>query len=221
MDIVSLFKNVGKRFKLNNYEIYFKIRNCVIKGKYSQELHLVRLFRKLIFFKPSLNQRAFKSFNISIGRKVMLLYLSGIFVTAGSQSYFTFCHYQLYLLNILRAIASYQDIKLVSLETKNIVLTIDLQHFVKLEQLVEENASRCYYDKTVFPGATYRPFEEKDKKTAVLIFETGRIVLVGINSNEDFNAFTEIFFDFIKNYVSETRCTKLESDEKEEFQIQN
>ena len=62
--------------------------------------------------------------------------------------------------------------------------------------------------------------EEKDKKTAVLIFETGRIVLVGINSNEDFNAFTSIFFDFIKKYVSESRECKLESDEKEEFQIQ-
>lgn len=80
-------------------------------------------------------------------------------------------------------------------EIRNIVVTVNLEQFIILEEIAE--MSDVIYEPEQFPGVILRL--ERPYKASILIFSTGKIVIVGLISIAQIEPTVQQVLDFINN----------------------
>lgn len=177
-----------------------KIENLVLKGTTNQLLNLAALAERLIHLGPQYEVDKFSSLIFTSFSMAVLLFQQCSFLCVGAKDIIDVLQYNRRLAQEIRQ--AYPNFKILSLDVVNAVVNISLDNLngsIDVKRFAEDNKVTCTYIPGKFPGARYRP-KLNGLETNALIFKSGQINIVGVNTHQDLINFIDNTLEIIEPY---------------------
>ena len=167
-------------------------------------INLAELSTLAPFFSYDSNHFAAAICHLDSPSATCLLFNTGRGVCAGTRSVL---HAHLAVTRVI-SLLQHCDIwwpRLTNFVIRNVVASAQCGFTVDLEKMASELSSECIYHAGVFPGLRYRPGTSGggSKRSAVLVYRNGGIVLTGNSSVEECEALWPRAFSTVKQYFTE------------------
>lgn len=193
------------------------IENLVLKGKINIPLNLTSLTERLAHLGPQYQRDKFSSLIFSTFTMAVLLFQQKSFLCVGAKGIADVLQFVRHLEQEIKA-AAYPNFEILSLEVMNIVVNISVDSEIDVKRFSEDSPVTCTYFQAKFPGARYRP-KINGLQTNALVFKSGQINIVGVNTHEDLNAFIDHTLRVIEPY-KETASPTLGTPQSPEALLQ-
>lgn len=174
------------------------VQNIVLRGSLNMDLNLAALVQRLRYLVPQYDRQKFSSLITRNGMLTILLFQQKSFLCVGGKDITDIFSSLINLISEIKH-SCYPQLAIQGTNVMNVVVNISTPMRINVEKLSEDNPITCTLIVFSFPGVIYIP-NRNGLKTTALIFKSGQINIVGVQTDQDLNNFVGHLLEFIKDY---------------------
>lgn len=174
------------------------VQNIVLRGSLNMDLNLSALVQRHRDLVPQYDRQKFSSLITRNGMLTILLFQQRSFLCVGGKDITDIFSSLINLISEIRH-RSYPRLTIEGTNVMNVVVNIATPMRIDVERLSADNPFTCTLIVFSFPGVIYIP-NRNGQKTTALIFKSGQINIVGVQTDRDLDEFVGHLLTFISDY---------------------